>query len=350
MTVNRRRRTSASASLTGPRETPGGRWLLLIHQLPPKPDYFRVKVWRRLQRIGAVAIKNSVYVLPYTDQASEDFQWLRREIVAGGGEASVCQAAFVDGLSDGQIEALFRTQRDAEYAELTRAADELGQGEEGGRESDAQTARFERRLAEIASLDHFGAAGRRVAEAAVARARERRQPPAPSSRAGVRAAPGQANPARGRRGAHTWVTRAGVHVDRIASAWLIRRFIDPVARFRFVATQAHAPAPGELRFDMFEAEYTHEGDRCTFETLVARFGLKDPALTALAEVVHDIDCKDGKFGRDETAGFERMITGIVRRHATDEARLERGAALLDDLYEAFGGSGGTRPTPRSKRR
>src|SRR6266576_3980890 len=95
-------------------ETPGGRWLLLIHQLPPKPDYFRVKVWRRLQRIGAVAIKNSVYVLPHTEQASEDFQWLRREIVAGGGEASVCQAAFVDGLSDGQIEALFRAQRDAE--------------------------------------------------------------------------------------------------------------------------------------------------------------------------------------------------------------------------------------------
>src|SRR5438067_10094157 len=95
-----------------------GRWLLLIHQLPPKPDYFRVKIWRRLQRIGAVAIKSSVYVLPYTDQATEDFQWLRREIVAGGGEASVCQAAFVDGLSDGQIEALFRAQRDAEYAEL----------------------------------------------------------------------------------------------------------------------------------------------------------------------------------------------------------------------------------------
>jgi len=141
-----------------------------------------------------------------------------------------------------------------------------------------------------------------------------------------------------------------VHVDRISSAWLIRRFIDPAARFRFVATQTHAPAPGELRFDMFEAEYTHEGDRCTFETLVARFGLEDSALAAIAELVHDIDCKDGKFGRDETAGVERVIRGIVRRHATDEARLERGAAVLDDLYEAYGGPGGSRPTPRRKRR
>src|SRR6266568_1361289 len=235
-------------------ESPGGRWLLLIHQLPPKPDYFRVKVWRRLQRIGAVAIKNSVYVLPHTEQASEDFQWLRREIVAGGGEASVCQAAFVDGLSDGQIEALFRAQRDAEYGELAR-------------------------------------------------------------------------PVHGR----TWVTRSGVHVDRIASAWLIRRFIDPKARFRFVASHDARTAPGVLRFDMFESEYTHVGDRCTFETLVARFGLTDAGLAVIGELVHDIDCKDGKFGRGETAGLERMIAGVVR--------LERGAAVLDDLYEAFRGLG-----------
>jgi len=330
-------------------ETPGGRWLLLIHQLPPKPDYFRVKIWRRLQRIGAVAIKSSVYVLPYTDQATEDFQWLRREIVAGGGEASVCQAAFVDGLSDGQIEALFRAQRDAEYAELTRAADGLGQGqgqaEGGARQWDAEASRLERRLAEIVSLDHFGAAGRKVAEAALARARERRKPPA---RAAARATPPRQAPKRA--GAHTWVTRAGVHVDRIASAWLIRRFIDPAARFRFVATQTHTPTPNELRFDMFEAEYTHEGDHCSFETLVARFGLKDQALVAIGELVHDIDCKDGKFGRDETAGLERLISGIARRHAADEDRLERGGAVLDELYEAFGGSSGIHPTPRRKRR
>ena len=320
------------------REAPGGgaRWLLLIHQLPPKPDYFRVKIWRRLQRLGAVAIKSSVYALPYTDQAAEDFQWLRREIVAGGGEASVCQAAFVDGLSDGQIEAMFRSQRDVEYAELTRAAED----------ADSNPARLDRRLAEIVNIDHFGAPGRRVAEAALAKARERRRPSTPSlSRARRRTSPQQQG-----KGTHTWVTRAGVHVDRISSAWLIRRFIDPAARFRFVATQAPTPAAGELRFDMFEAEYTHDGDRCTFETLVARFGLKDSALAAIAELVHDIDCKDGKFGRDETAGFERVIGGIVRRHATDEARLERGAAVLDDLYEAFGGPGGTRPTPRRKRR
>src|SRR6266566_3091596 len=294
-------------------ESPGGRWLLLIHQLPPKPDYFRVKIWRRLQRIGAVAIKNSVYVLPHTEQASEDFQWLRREIVAGGGEASVCQAAFVDGLSDGQIEALFRAQRDAEYGELARA---------------------ERRLGEIAALDHFGAPGRRAAEAALTRARDRSKPARRSRTSAARPAR-PARPVHGR----TWVTRSGVHVDRIASAWLIRRFIDPKPRFRFVASHDARTAPGELRFDMFEAEYTHEGGRCTFETLVARFGLTDAGLAVIGELVHDRDCKDRKFGRSETAGLERMIAGVVRRHTGDDARLERGAAVLDDLYEAFRGLG-----------
>src|SRR5205809_851030 len=314
-------------------ESPGGRWLLLIHQLPPKPDYFRVKIWRRLQRIGAVAIKNSVYVLPHTEQASEDFQWLRREIVAGGGEASVCQAAFVDGLSDGQIEALFRAQRDAEYGELARAAAEVagGSGNGGERDSSGELARLERRLGEIAALDHFGAPGRRAAGAALTRARDRSKPARRSRTSAAR----PARPVHGR----TWVTRSGVHVDRIASAWLVRRFIDPKARFRFVASHDARTAPGELRFDMFEAEYTHEGDRCTFETLVARFGLTDPGLAVIGELVHDIDCKDGKFGRSETAGLERMIAGVVRRHAGDDARLERGAAVLDDLYEAFRGLG-----------
>ncbi len=317
-------------------ESLGGRWLLLIHQLPPKPDYFRVKVWRRLQRIGAVAIKNSVYVLPHTEQASEDFQWLRREIVAGGGEASVCQAAFVDGLSDGQIEALFRAQRDAEYGELARAAAEVagGSGNGGERDSSGDLARLERRLGEIAALDHFGAPGRRAAEAALTRARDRSKP-ARRSRTSAAPPTRPARPVHGR----TWVTRSGVHVDRIASAWLIRRFIDPKARFRFVASHDARTAPAELRFDMFEAEYTHEGDRCTFETLVARFGLTDAGLVVIGELVHDIDCKDGKFGRSETAGLERMIAGVVRRHTGDDARLERGAAVLDDLYEAFRGMG-----------
>jgi hypothetical protein len=298
-----------------------GRWLLLIHQLPPKPDYFRVKIWRRLQGIGAVAIKNSVYALPFTPQSSEDFQWLRKEITAGGGEASVCRASFVDGLSDQQIESLFRAARDADYAEVTRAA------EKG--DSQPEIARLERRLREITALDHFGASGRKAAEVAMTKRKTQHEPRAKRERPRTK---------------RTWVTRQDVHVDRIASAWLIKRFIDPKARFVFVADE-HRPPPGEgmVRFDMFEGEYTHEGDRCTFETLLQRFGLEqDDALRAIAEIVHDVDFKDGKFGREETPGFERLIAGIVKRHPRDDARIERGAELLNDLYESWP------PSPRGR--
>jgi hypothetical protein len=290
------------------------RWLLLMHQLPPKPDYFRVKIWRRLQDLGAVPIKNSVYALPYSAQASEDFQWLRKEITAGGGEASVCRAAFVDGLSDAQIESLFRAARDAEYAELARAAEQVG--------SAGEATRLERRLREVTALDHFGAGGRKEAETAVAKLKAR-------STTRVKREPAPARRVRGR--GRIWVTRPDVHVDRIASAWLIKRFIDRKARFVFGEARE-----GATSFDMFEGDYTHEGDRCTFETLLAHFGLeRDDALRAIAEMVHDVDCKDGKFGREETPGLARLIAGIVKRHARDDARLARGAELLNDLYESI---------------
>ena len=151
----------------------------------------------------------------------------------------------------------------------------------------------------------------------------------PAARPGVEAVP---------RGT-TWVTRRGVGVDRIASAWLIRRFIDPQARFRFEAPEGYRPAPQERRFDMFDAEYTHEGESCTFETLVRRFGLSDPALRPLAEIVHDIDCKDAKFGRPEAAGIALVVDAIRQASADDSVRLERGAALFDDLYARFRQSG-----------
>jgi hypothetical protein len=315
---------------------PGRRWLLLIHQLPPKPDYFRVKIWRRLQRIGAVAIKNSVYVLPRTDQSAEHFQWILREVEASGGEASVCEAAFVTGLSDGQIEALFRTAREADYAALSEEARELLRttaaraGDPPGRaELEAALARLRRRLAEIGAMDFFGAPARQIAEAALERLEARMKPAEHRSEASTKRGSSR------RKLARTWVTRRGVHVDRIASAWLIRRFIDPRARFRFVEDSAYQPQSGEMRFDMFEAEYTHEGDRCTFETLMAHFGLDQPGLQALAEMVHDIDLADGKFARPETPGFQRLIDGITRAHTDDDERIAHGAGLLDDFFRSF---------------
>jgi hypothetical protein len=133
----------------------------------------------------------------------------------------------------------------------------------------------------------------------------------------------------------TWVTRQGVYVDRIASAWLIRRFIDPDARFKFVSGKGYRPAEGELRFDMYEAEFTHEGDKCTFEVLLERGALKDPALRAIGEIIHDIDLKDDKFGRTEVAGIRTLIEGISVATKDDSERIARGTEVFNNLYEYF---------------
>lgn len=252
-------------TLTGKDQPAGRRWLLLVHQLPPKPDYLRVKIRRRLRRLGAVAVKQTVYLLPNTDEALEDLHWLREEIGAAGGSAVIVEAAFIEGLSDEEIDAMLMTER-----HLTN-----GEGE------------------------------------------------TPAVRVD-RVVPGR-----------TWVTRHDVHVDRIASAWLIRRFIDLEARFKFVQARGYVHGAGELRFDMFEAEYTHVAEDCTFQTLLRCFAINDPALASIGEIVHDIDCKDERYGRAETAGFERIVRGIADAYAEDAARLERGGALLDDLYTSF---------------
>lgn len=135
----------------------------------------------------------------------------------------------------------------------------------------------------------------------------------------------------------TWVTRRDIHVDRMASAWLIRRFIDPEARFKFVPARGYEPLAGELRFDMFDAEYTHVGERCSFQTLLDRFGLTDPALAAIGEVVRDIDCKDAKYGRPETPGIAAMMGAIAGSGADDPDRLVRSAPVFEGLLAHFGG-------------
>jgi hypothetical protein len=315
---------------------PGPRWLLLIHQIPPKPDYLRVKIGRRLQRVGAVAVKNSVYVLPEGDQPLEDFQWIRTEIIGGGGGASICRAEFVDGLTNDQIRELFRNARGADYTEIaTAAGDLLAAARLAGQQvpkvrtrPDDELSRLRTRFAMVAAIDFFDAPERTAARDSLDLLEAELQPERPAQDSG--------SPPRLNQGAYrgrTWVTRENVFVDRMASAWLIRRFIDRDAVFKFVREEAHQPARDELRFDMFEGEFTHEGDRCTFEVLVAWLAIDDPALRSLAEIVHDIDLKDGKFGRDEGRGIERVLAAIARFHGDDAARVERAHQMFDELYE-----------------
>jgi hypothetical protein len=301
-----------------------------MHQIPHKPAYLRVKVGRRLARAGAVALKSSVYALPRGDGLTEDLQWIRREILEGGGEATIVEAELVEGLSDEQVENLFRAARDVDFSELAEEArvlnERLDESEFSPGAFEADLARLEKRLEEISAIDFFGASERETAAGLIAGLRVKLEGPQSSPSDEVEPKP------QGR----VWVTRAGVHVDRIASAWLIRRFIDPDASFKFVPPKGYVPDQRELRFDMYEAEYTHEGECCTFETLCRRFAMAQPGLAAIAEMVHDIDIKDGKYGRLETPGLAAVVAGICLLERDDEERLRRGFELFDALLSVSG--------------
>lgn len=304
-------------------------WLLLVHQIAPKPDYLRVKVRRRLQRIGAIAIKNTVYALPDREQQAEDLAWLAKEIECDGGEAYLCKANFVVGLTDEAVARLFNTARNEDYASMARSLDELLSGVFATPPNEAtlvklrgEVRRLHQAMAEIAAIDFFEADGRGDCLAKLEQLEARTVPQEKSS-----AAEAAASEYFGR----TWVTRAHIFVDRMASAWVIRRYIDPESRFRFVDPEGYRQEPGELRFDMFEGEFTHVGERCTFEVLRDRFGLDAPGLSAIAEIVHDIDLKETLYDRPETAGVRAVLAGIRAGNATDDRRLQQGMALFDAL-------------------
>lgn len=308
-------------------------WYLLIHQLPSRPLYLRAKVRGQLARAGAVALKDSVYALPQRDDRLAGLRRIAEEALAGGGEAFVCEAGFVSPEQEGRVVDLVRNERSRDYGEL--AARVRGWAKELQKRSRSsppegrlrnRLGHARRRLARIREIDFFDAPGRSQAEAEIAEMERRLEPRSPRRRP----AQGRNRELQGR----TWVTRRGVQIDRIASAWFVRRFIDPHARFRFL-DHAEDRRGGEIRFDMADGDFTHEDDRCTLETLVGRTGVRDAALGRVAEIVHDVDIKDGKFGRPEARGVEQLVLGIVRAHGADDDRLERGFALLDDLYQSF---------------
>ena len=300
-----------------------GRWLVLIAQLPAKPDYLRVKLRRRIQRVGALSLRGAVYVLPNRAETLEDFVWLRNELIADGGDAIVCAARTVVGITDADLEERFRELRALDYRGIINASRALGSSADDY-EAARELSKLRRQLEEIAKLDFFESPAQQEARRALDEAASAR-----------RDAPrGSIDPKAVMEG-RTWVTRSDVFVDRIASAWLIRRFIDPRATFKFAPGGAYSAQPGEIRFDMYQGEYTHDGDRCTFETLLDRFGLDDPALRGIAEIVHDIDCKDEKFARAEAAGVELVLRGLVGAESDDARRLEQGALIFDGLLAQF---------------
>ena len=308
------------------------RWLLLAHQLPTQPSNARVKTWRRLQQIGAVPVRNSVYALPNTDACREDFAWIRSEIIALGGEATVFAADALDEKESAAILDAVQRARQAEYKVLKRDLDRIAPPARAQRASASrrdQVSRSVRQLRDrftaLRRIDFFNAPG----GPAIADAIDRLE----SQLAGRITDPREVNvhvsPKAFRN--RTWVTRPRPGVDRMASAWLIRRFIDPKARFAFAA----APDGADVPFDMYTGEFSHQGTLCTFEVLAKRFKIIDPAVARLAQIVHDLDMKESVYGAPESPAVGRMVEGLRHVHAEDPPLLEQGIAMFEALARSF---------------
>jgi hypothetical protein len=309
------------------------RWIGLTYSLPSGSSSSpRVAIWRRLRQLGAASPTGSLYLLPFSEESQEAFGWLAQEIEEAGGDALVLQIDRLEGEAEERLIASFRGARAEEYRKIAAEADEAaeqagraGLGREERTDLRDRLEKLRRRFAEVARIDFFHAPEGTEAAAALARLEAglgrgegpaREVPPAELARY------------RGRR----WVTRPRPHVDRLASAWLIRRFVDPTAEIRYGDT----PEPDEVSFDMCDAEFGHRGALCTFETLIASFGLGgDPALAALAEIIHEIDLRDGLSARPEIPGIDGLLRGWASAGWSD-AELERnGTALFEGLYLAL---------------
>ncbi len=283
-------------------------------------------------------VKQAVYVLPDSPSAREDFEWLKTEVKDAGGDASVFAADSVDTWSDDVLVEEFRRARQDAYLTLAREIEDVvarlnvSRRKRGTRKPAVGrlVAGFRERLSALMHIDFFGSAGRdRVVtlldqleeRTRVAKGSPATEPGAPADRTVY--------------GGRLWVTRPRPGVDRMSSAWLIRRFIDPAARFGFASDRESLPAPDAVPFDMFGVAFSHQGEGCTFETLCAVFGIADPAVSRLAEIVHDLDLKDGRFGAADAATVSALIDGLQLATANDDLLLERGITLFESLYLAF---------------
>jgi len=310
-------------------------WLLLFYQLPAKRSPARVKVWRRLQRIGAVLLKNSAWVMPESEEAREDFEWLKAEIAASGGEAMVLLARAPQRATEDEVVATFRAARTRDFDAVRKEASKLL--ERWSRRRDARSAgralpqtlrRIRERVRELEAIDFFKSpAGDEVGLLVAQLERHARR--GQTMKANTQTP--QATLAVKNYKNKVWVTRPRPGVDRMASAWLIRRSVDAKAAFAFRAK----PRGSEIPFDMYTGDFGHHTDLCTFETIAARFTVRDPAVTEIGQIVHDLDLKEARYNRPEAPAVGRLVEGLRQMYTDDPALLEHGIEMFEALARSF---------------
>jgi hypothetical protein len=311
-------------------------WIVLSYSLPSTPRSSpRVALWRRLRRLGAISPTGGVHILPEQEECIEAFQWLAQEIRQTQGEALVMRVEQFDGLTDSQLIELFRLARDEEYGDIEAQLVTLEQAASTVAGSEARSDlldnldKLRRRHADIKRVDYFNSpAGERIA----ARLTAVQQSLVANQTVMVDVPAATLAEYQNKR----WVTRPRPHVDRLACVWLIRRFINPNAVIRY----ALEPEPGEISFDMSNAHFGHQGQFCTFETMIRAFQLNAPGLQSMAEIVHEIDLRDGQYIHPELSGVDTILKGWLMTQFSDVELEAHGIALFEGLYTMFSQKGG----------
>ena len=305
------------------------KWLLLLYGLPTRKSGARVSLWRQLKKSGALPFKTSASLLPDTADHHERFHWLAQQVRDAGGEATLLRVSEIEGLSSTEVMRQFNEARAADYDALRPALTALiaRNKRKLGENFAVELERLAQQFEEIRRIDFFACPRAQDTRMLFQRAAGLRSVGARTfGKLGAKLSPRRFL-------ARTWLTRPRPQIDRVGSAWLIRRFIDPQARFVFAdKTSAH---PDAIPYDMFEVEFSHHGDDCTFETLVKRFGLDDKALSKMAEMVHDTDLEDGKFSTTECTGLDRILKGWAKSGLSDADLLARGGECFEALYQSL---------------
>jgi hypothetical protein len=320
-----------------PAREPAISWLVLVFQLPANPSNARVRVWRRLQAVGAVGLKNSAYVLPNTPQAREDFEWIAAEVAGLKGQASILVAETLEHASEREIVEAFRQARAMEYEGLLHEAEKLIREFKKGRIAPPRRLRVQRavrglreRFDEIEAADFFGAPRREAVNAALARIEKALASNVPAAREKPKEGEKRMNE---NFQSKTWVTRPRPGIDRMSSAWLIRNFID--AKSRFIFAEKPGDAANAIPFDMFGVRFGHQGCACTFETLATHFGIRNAAVERIGRIVHDLDLKDTRYQLPEETAVGRLVEGLRQVYADDSELLAHGMEMFEALYRSF---------------
>ena len=293
-------------------------WLLLVFSLPANQASRRVEVWRKLKQYGVLPLPSSGYLLPNTAANHERCEWLATAIRKYKGQASVVKVNEIDDQPSAQLRQMFVEARSRDYEQLLREV-----RKKSSKRTSGELSRLRRRFQQIVSIDFFNSPLRSRVESILNTA-DGLGPGTPSSTAKMRKE--YLN--------RTWLTRPRPGIDRVSSAWLIRKFIDANSRFAFADDPRKVP--NAVPFDMFHAGgFGHRGDDCTFETLRKEFGIRDPKVAVIAQVIHDADLEDERYGRSEGIGLDRVLIGWAHEGTADEELLRRGMEMIEGLYQSL---------------